>query len=157
MTIYDIEKEIYNLVDEETGEIKDFEALENLQLKREEKIENIALWIKDLKADADKIKFEKDKLADREKACKNKAEGLTKLLNYILCGDKFESPRTTITYRKSTKCVIDDEILFIKNHPEFVTETVVQKISLTDITKALKNEIVVDGAELVENSNLQIK
>ena len=44
MNIYEIDNAMFSLIDEETGEIKDFEAFEELQMQKEEKIENAALW-----------------------------------------------------------------------------------------------------------------
>ena len=72
MNIYQIDNAIMtagdailDLVDEETGEITDldqFEALkaemDGLQMAREQKISNVACWIKNLKAEADAIKAE---------------------------------------------------------------------------------------------------
>ena len=52
-TLYEIDESIKALIDEETGEIADFEAFEALNLERDAKLENIALYIKDLKADAE--------------------------------------------------------------------------------------------------------
>ena len=46
MNIYEIDNAMFSLIDEETGEIKDFEAFEELQMQKEEKIENAALWHK---------------------------------------------------------------------------------------------------------------
>lgn len=156
-TIYEINNALYSLIDEETGEIKDFEAFEKLQLDRETKIENTALWIKDLLGDADKIKAEKEMLAEREKKLRNRAESLRRNIDFALAGEKFETPKCQIVYTKSRKCVIADEDKFMEAYPEFVKETVIKKISLTDVTKALKADTVIDGAELVECNNIQIK
>ena len=51
MTLYEIDDAILNCIDEETGEIIDAEQLDKLYMEKEEKLENIALWIKDLKAE----------------------------------------------------------------------------------------------------------
>ena len=37
MNIYEIDNAMFSLIDEETGEIKDYEAFEELQMQREEK------------------------------------------------------------------------------------------------------------------------
>ena len=42
MNLYEIENEILNCVDMETGEIVDIKKLESLQMERDQKIENIA-------------------------------------------------------------------------------------------------------------------
>lgn len=62
-TLYEIDEEILNCVDMETGEIIDVERLGQLQLAREDKVEGIALWIKNLLSDVDAIKSEEEKLA----------------------------------------------------------------------------------------------
>ena len=64
MNLYEINEALYGCVDEETGEIIDAEKLEALSLAFDEKVENIALWIKNLLADAAAIKAEKLKLYD---------------------------------------------------------------------------------------------
>lgn len=52
MTLYEIDQAIQGLVDPETGELMDYEAFAALQMDRDAKIENMALWYKDLMADA---------------------------------------------------------------------------------------------------------
>ena len=76
MTIFDIDEAILNLVDEETGEVVDIEALEALEMERDRKVSNIACWIKQLDAEAEAIKAEKKKLADRQTAKENKSKAL---------------------------------------------------------------------------------
>ena len=72
MTIYEIDNEIMNCVDMETGEVIDTDKLNDLQMERDAKIENVALWIKELKAEAEAIKNEKQALADRQRVAENK-------------------------------------------------------------------------------------
>ncbi len=76
MTLYEIDKAITDLADPETGEITDFEALDNLQMARDQKIENIACYYKNLVSDAEAIKAEKEALAERQKVAENKAARL---------------------------------------------------------------------------------
>lgn len=62
MTLYEIEAQILECaseVDEETGEILDIEKLEALEIEKEKKQENIALWIKNLRAEKEAVKSEK--------------------------------------------------------------------------------------------------
>ena len=72
MNLYEIDARIMEAfeaaVDEETGEIVNEEAyaaLDALQEARDEKIENVLLWIKDLKSDAEQLKNEKRVLETR--------------------------------------------------------------------------------------------
>lgn len=50
--LYDINSEILSCIDAETGEIIDVERLQALQMEREQKVENVALWYKNLLSDA---------------------------------------------------------------------------------------------------------
>ena len=60
MNIYEIDNAMFSLIDEETGEIKDYEAFEELQMQKEEKIENTALWYKNLVAESKAIREEEN-------------------------------------------------------------------------------------------------
>lgn len=111
MTLYEINSEMLNLIDEETGEVLDYEKFVELNLARDEKIENIGLWIKDLKAEASALKAEKDALAKRQKTAENKAESLTRYLQMMLEGEKFKTPRLSVSYRTSKAVEVDNEFL----------------------------------------------
>ena len=70
--LYEINQDILDCVDLETGEILDTEKLDALQIEREAKLEGVALWVKDLKAEAAAVKEEADKLNARKKSLDNK-------------------------------------------------------------------------------------
>lgn len=116
MKLYEIKQELLNcvaipnsdnFVNEETGEVIDIAAIEKLEMERDVKIENIALWIKDLKAEADAIKKEKQNLAARQASADGKAESLKNYLKYILEGNKFTTPKVSISYRNNTSVKYD--------------------------------------------------
>ena len=107
--LYDIDAAILACVDMETGEILDPEKLDALQMEREQKLEGVALWIKDLKAEAEAVKAEADKLTARKKAVENKIEGLKQWLLYALNGEKLKTARCNVYQTHSQKVVIDDE------------------------------------------------
>ena len=160
-SLYEIDATIMSLVDPETGEILDYEAFTELKMEREQKIENMALWYKDLCAEAAAIKAEEQNLNARRKACENKAERLKTYLTDILGGDKFKTPRVDCTFRTSRSVRIQDEAAFIRTmeagqHFEYLTykEPTVNK---TAITQAIKAGQAVPGAELVENKSISIK
>ena len=52
MKLYEINAALEALVDPETGELMDYDAFEALNLARDEKIEGMALWYKDMVAEA---------------------------------------------------------------------------------------------------------
>ena len=107
--LYEIDQAILDCVDLETGEILDPEKLDALQMEREQKLEGVALWIKDLKAEAEAVKAEADKLTARKKAVENKIEGLKQWLLYALNGEKLKTARCNVYQIHSQKVVIDDE------------------------------------------------
>lgn len=163
-TLYEIDQSILDCVDPETGEILDFERLNELQIERNEKIEKVALWYKNLVSDAAALKAEKTALAERETAAKNKAESLKKWLTNALNGSKLSTPKVAISFRKSESIEIDDEAEFVRmaqitGYDDLLTykEPVPNK---TAIKQAIKNgnSIPTLGlAHLVEKQNIQIK
>jgi hypothetical protein len=110
MNLYQIEDAILGCVDQETGDIVDIEKLEALEMERDTKISNIACWIKDLKAEAEAIKAEKQNLDKRLKADTNKAEQLKTYLDGYLNGAKFKDARCAISYRKSISTEIAEDL-----------------------------------------------
>ena len=107
--LYDIDQEILDCVDLETGEILDGEKLTALQMEREKKLECVALWVKDLKAEAEAVKAEADKLTARKKALDNKIDSIKTWLLAALNGEKLKTPRCNVYQTHSQKVVIDDE------------------------------------------------
>lgn len=158
MTIYEIDKEILNCIDLETGEIIDIDKLNELELERDAKIENVACWIKELKAEAEAIKAEKLILAERQKVAENKAESLKKWLAYALDGQKFKTSKCSISYRKSESVEVTEEGLnnLIKEHDELLTYKAPEP-NKTAIKQALKDGLSVQGVQLVQNTSTIIK
>ena len=107
--LYEIDAAILDCVDLETGEILDPEKLDALQMEREQKLEGVALWVKDLNAEMTAVKKEADKLTARKKSLENKIEGLKTWLLYALNGEKLKTPRCNVYQTHSQKVVIDDE------------------------------------------------
>lgn len=153
MKLYEINEEIYKCVDEETGEIIDMEKLVDLQLAFDEKVEGIACWIKELVAEAKAVKEEKDNLAIRQKSLENKAESLKNYLDSFLSGQKFKTPRVTISYRKSTST----EVLDWRELPNEFLKTKDPEPDKNAIKKALQDGVELPGCMLVEKQNICIK
>jgi len=152
MNIYDINRKIESCVSEE-GEVIDEEMLSALLMAKEEKIENVACWIKNLTAEAEAIKAEKERLAERQKQAEAKVESLKKWLAFALDGEKFTTARVAISYRKSVSVQVDESLLDKKYMKEKVTYTP----DKTALKKALQAGENIQGAYLEEKQNLQIK
>jgi len=158
MNIYEIDNAMMSLIDEETGEIKDFSAFEELQMQREEKIENTALWYKNLIAESKAIREEEKALAERRKSLENKAENLKNFINRTLDGNKFSTSKVAISYRKSTAVEVDDEFIdyAIKSNSDLLT------YKQPEPNKAVIKEMLQAGfdiphAELTVRNNMSIK
>ena len=115
MKLYEIDQEIQKIldnmsVDEDTGEvILDTEALNALQEARQDKLENAALYVKDLEAMASAIRDEEKKLTERRKAIENKAGRIRDWIADNLNGEKISTPRVALSVRVGQPSVkIDD-------------------------------------------------
>ena len=138
--------------DEDTGEWVNENELDALNMERDEKIENICLWVKNLRAEASAIKAEEKTLADRRKAKENKADRLEDYVALNLDGAKFETPRVKITWRKSESVEILDES---KIPDEFLDISTVRKPVKAEIKKYLKG---IEGSdETCEWARIDVK
>lgn len=168
MRLYDIENGIIELLERgfndacvnEDGEI-DFDLaqqfLEALEGEREEKLESIALYVKELYHEADAIAQEELKLKKRRQAKEKKAERLEEYLKSSLLGfgsKKFETPRVVLSFRTSKAVVVTDES---KLDEKYMKAKVVVTVDKTAIKDALDKGEVVEGAAIEEKQNLQIK
>lgn len=143
-------------IDAETGEIlseKALEELAKLEMERDEKVEGIALWIKNLLADAEVLKKEKEVFAQRQKAAENRAASLKKYLAGALAGQKFETSKVKISFRKSESVEVMDISKVDDDYLKYAEPTA----DKTKIKKALKDGVDLQGVRLVEGKNIQIK
>ena len=158
MKLYEIEQAIESLIDQETGEILNIEAFQGLHMERDTKIENIALWMKNLNAEAEAIAAERKTLQDRETSVKNKADSLKERLTQILNGEKFSTPKVSIGWRTSKSVEVDDD--FIEWAEKKAPQLLKYKEPEADknkIKSALAVGFEVVGARIVEKQNIQIK
>lgn len=143
-------------VDEETGEIEPA-TLESVQIASEEKIIATAMYIRRLDALNKATKETIQDLQERVSADSKRIEALKWLMTKAM--DSFQytevkSPEVTLRFRKSSSVEITDS----ESLPEqfLRTKTVVEP-DKTAIKNALKAGEKIQGAQLVESRNLQIK
>lgn len=163
MNIYEIDKAIEELIassiDPETGELViEDDTLDNLQMERTAKVENLALYIKNNAALAAGIRQEEASLADRRRAIERKVDRLKRYLDYVLNGQKFTTEKVSCTFRKSDSVEIA---------PEFIEWAAANDASLlrmkepeadkTAIKKLLKDGAEIPFASLVTKQSLTIK
>jgi len=160
--LYEIDQEILDCVDMETGEILDSEKLDALQMERDRKLEGVALWVKDLNAEAAAVKEEADKLTARKKALDNKISALKTWLLYALRGEKLKTPRCNVYQTHSQKLTVENEgalIRFLQSleKPERFLRFKDPELRKDDIKKALKDGYEIPGAALEETESVVIK
>lgn len=153
MNLYEIESAILDCIDQETGEVIDIEKLEQLSMERDTKVENIALWIKNLKAEAEAYKAEKQSFEQRQKVAENKMESLKKYLSDYLCGVKFQTTKVSCSFRATASVAISD----MESIPEEYLRYKDPEPNKEEIKKAIKSGVDVPGAALVSNLSLIIK
>lgn len=158
MNIWEIDERIYELLDPDTGEISDYEAFCKLNMEREQKIENAALMMKNKLAEAKAIKTEIEVLTKRKRQAERTAERLKWYINQALNGQKFETSRCSVGYRKSKSVGIDAEfIAWAKfNRPELLIEQM-PDIDRDELKRLLNEGMECPYARIEEKQNIQIK
>lgn len=157
MTLYEIDELIIKAIefgyDPETGEILDESALDELQMAKDEKIENMCLYVKDLRAEASAIGEEQVALGKRKFARQKKADSIERLIQRSLDGEKFKTSKCEVKYRKSDAVNIIDESLIPEQYMR--TKTTVEP-NKAEIKKVLKSGETVPGATLEQHNNMSI-
>ena len=152
-SLYEINAAILSCVDLETGEIIDVEQLQALQLEREQKIENVALWYKNLLSDAEQYAAEEAAFKKKKQQAQAQAERLKAYLLDALAGEKYKSTRVSISYRNTPRVVVDD----VLNLPPRFVRFAAPEPNKTEIAAAIKNGEEVNGAHLESNQSIIIK
>lgn len=154
--LYEIMQEIENFafeIDEGTGEILNAEALDMLEIERDAKIENLCLWIKNLRADARAYRDEKAAFDERRRRAENKAKSLERYIQGMLGGAKFRTGRVSVSYRKSESVECENALevdgAYLRQPPP--------ELDKNKIKAAMKQGIEIKGCRLVEKQNMQIR
>lgn len=167
MKLYEIANDYEALVEAiETGEIPEeaiADTLEGIEALLEDKADNIACLIKNIKADVQAIRAEELNLAERRKSKESQIERLTAYLSETLQRvgiSKMETVRNKISFRKSESVSVADEGAFIAwamgSHDDLLTYKD-PTINKTAIKKALSSGEKIEGAVIENKLNIQIK
>ena len=149
-----IEMDADRFVDGETGEIVSREAFDALQVERDEKIEGVALGYKNEDAKAKAIEAEIKNLKERMERHKKRAEGYKQFLAMVLEGQKFETGKVAVSYRKSEAIEVADVDKLPEEYRRVVTTVEANKQQIKTDIKAGKE---IPGAALLVKQNIQIK
>ena len=162
MNIYQIQHEyllLVNQIIENGGEVTPQQEL-NLQITRDQlqdKGTNYAFVIKKLDAECDIIDAEIKRLTELKKVRQNACERLKNNISNAMHTfevDKIESPLIKLSFRKSQSVNVSD----VNSLPnEYKTIKVTEQADKVKIKQALLNGEVIEGCEIVNSNNLQIK
>lgn len=144
-------------VDAETGEILDeaaFTELDNLQMMRDEKIEGLLLWIKNLTADAEALKREKMAFEERQRSVNKRIESLKRYVIRAIAGQKFRTDRVAVSWRKSKVTEYDGDVELL---PEDCISRKPPEVNKTELKKLLETGVEIPGARIIEKQNMIIK
>jgi len=130
------------------------DRLNNLKIDKQQKIEDICSFIKNLRAEAEAVKAESKKLAERAKRTTTHAEWLEKYLKENLEErEQYSSARHKLVWRKSVAVEIDPS-------EELDSKYLVEKIEYKPNKALIKEDInegkKVTGAKLVKRLNLKV-
>lgn len=148
-------------IDEETGEIKDSETLEQLETELKNalvnKSEGIIKVIRNQESDLEMVTSEIERLTNLKNRIKKEIENFKDYIKFNMKKmnlKKVETSLGNISLRQSTATEIYDEASLPK---EFLKEKITYTPSKTEIKKAIESGQEVKGARLVVNTSLTIK
>ncbi len=153
--LFEIDQAILACVDPETGEIISPELLDGLFMERNAKIENVALWAKNLRSDAAAYEAEEKAFAERKKKALAKVESLEKWLASVCGGEKFSTGKCEVSFRKSDSVEVLDKNMIPADYLRTKT-TVTTEPDKNAIKKAIKGGQTIAGCALVEKLNTKI-
>lgn len=162
MTLHEIDSRLASIleyepdeyVDTETGEMVCADEVALLEMERSDKIEGWGLWIKNQYAMITALKAEEDNLKERRRRLERKVQNSQEAYQSYLDGEKVNTPRLSVSYRKVESVEIDDA----EKLPESMlrTKTIVEPDKVA-IKAVLKTGKVIDGAHLVTRQSMTIK
>jgi hypothetical protein len=152
--LYEVNRELLACIDPDTGEILDIEKFENLSISKSQKIENIALYIKNLQADALAFETEGKAFAERKAKAQKKIESLQRYLSDVLAGENFSTKKCVVSFRRSQKLEVTNTAQIPK---EFIKYETTESVDKNAVKAAIKAGQAVEGCRIVENFNISVK
>lgn len=141
-----------------------FDTLEGIEGEFDEKAENIAVYIKELEAEAKTLKAEKIAVGKRQAQKEKTAEGLRKYLITSMKAigrNKVDMPKAVLSLKNNApSLVVDDEISFInwaQKHNDNLLKYSMPEIKKNDVKTLCKNGEKVPFVHLERKASLTIK
>lgn len=146
-------RELYELADEQELDVTD--TLDLIDGEYREKVENYAIFIKQLQSNADALKEEIDRLTARYKTLNNNIDRLkTNLMESMIASgkDKVKTLLFNVSVRGYESVVVDDPTAIPEEFLKYSEPTV----NNVELKKALKNGEV-NGAHLESKPGISIR
>ena len=144
-------------VDEETGELIGFEAVDELQVSAREKVANTARYIRECEAQLSAMKEARENIYQREQSLKKRVEWLKQNAFRALdaLGEKIEEADIRVSIRNNAPsgCVVDEELI----PADYIVKKVEEVLDKKALLAALKSGQEIAGVELVRTRSLSIK
>ena len=142
-------------LDEETGEILQADALHAVEAEANDKIEETALYLRELDAEAKADKDEADRMIARVKSMQKRSDYLkAMLLDALHATGKVKTARVTVSIRTSKAIEVADGVTL----PDaFVTVRTTTTPNKTALKEAIEAGADIEGVRLVERESVQIR
>lgn len=141
-----------------------FDTLEGIEGEFDEKAESIAVYIKQLKAEANILKFEKSAIAKRQSQKEREVEKLAAyLLNAMkaIGRNKVDMPKAVVAIRNNApSLVVDDEIKFVnwaQENNEKLLKYEMPSIKKNDVKALCKKGEEIPFVHMESKQSLSIK
>lgn len=161
MKLYEIKHEYAQLLDrfreaedeQQLAEIAD--EMAKLEGTLEEKLDNCARIYRTLDAESQAYKQEANRLEGKANVLENRASRLKDYIGFCLgAGNKAKTELFDFTWRKSSQVLVENPELLPQCYQR--TKTTIEPDKM-QIKQDLQCDMVVPGAKLITNYNLQIK
>lgn len=141
-----------------------FDTLEGIEGEFDEKAESIAVYIKQLKAEANILKFEKSAIAKRQSQKEREVEKLAAyLLNAMKAIDrsKVDMPHAVVSIRNNApSLIVDNEAEFVswaQENNDSLLEYIMPKVKKNDVKKLCKNGEAIPFVHMESKQSLSVK
>ena len=140
--------------------------LDELEIEREEKLDGVIRYAKELVRDVKNLKEEKKAIDKRIKTKENKIDGIKQFIAYATNGQKFESTGGVVNYRNSSSVIFSSEVEeaiadgeIPKGFEDFAVVEQVVKVPKNSVKSWLKEDEnnKLDGAEIVVKRSVIVK
>ena len=144
-------------VDEETGEVIGLEELDAVKVYAADDVEGVALYIRELSAEAVAARVEIERLSKIAASATRRIERLKAYMAPALqaLGGKVKTGRVSVGFRKSEAVVIDCPVEALPD--AFKVEKTTVAADKKALKEALKGGEIVEGVTLEERQNVIIK